>query len=194
MILVLDLGYSAIYKLTDLIDIYSDYEVVPIFDVDVEELKPKKPTGIVISHAHFSIHEQDPSKYLNAIRPLLELNIPILGIGVGHHILGICFDAQPGYAPYRNDLTEIGILENDPLLDKLPDTFSMIKDNAGNISVPPGFKLLANSDYSINEVMKKNDQAIYGVQFILESSGNYGGVIMDNFVNILMTSQSNDSK
>lgn len=190
MILIIDVGYTAIYKLEDLVDQYIDFKTIPIFDINIEELKELKPKGIIISHAHFSIHEQDYSKFTEVLQPLLELNLPMLGIGVGQHLLGVCYGASPGYAPYRHDLVEIGILEDDELLDKLPDVFEMIKDNAGTVSIPPKFKLLANSDYSINEVMRKEDAPVYGVQFLLENSGNYGGIIMDNFVNILTKEES----
>lgn len=184
MILIIDCGYSKIYKLEDLVDQYSDYKTVSIYDIQFDELVKLNPKGAIISHAHISIHETNVEKYIEKIREVLKLDIPVLGIGVGHHLLGVCFDARPAYEPYRNELVEIGILETEGIFDKMPYEVELIKDNAGTISIPPGFQLLASSDYSINEAMKKHDKPIYGVQFLPEVSGNLGGVIMDNFVNI----------
>jgi len=184
MILIIDCGYSSIYKLEDLVDQYSDYTTVSIYDIQIDEIEKLNPKGIIISHAHISIHETNVVKYIEKIQEVLKLEVPVLGIGVGHHLLGVCFGAHPAYEPYRNELVEIGLLETEGIFDKLPYEVQLIKDNAGTISIPPGFQLLASSDYSINEAMKKHDAPIYGVQFLPEVSGNLGAVIMDNFVNI----------
>ena len=186
MILIVDCGYTSIYKLEDLVDQYSDYKTISIYDIEFEKIQRLDLKGVVISHAHISINETNVEKYIEKIQAVLKLDIPVLGIGVGHHLLGVCFEARPSYEPYRNELIEIGILETEDLFDKLPDEIQLIKDNAGTISIPPGFQLLASSDYSINEAMKKNDKPIYGVQFLPEVSGNFGAVIMDNFVNICL--------
>lgn len=184
MILIVDCGYSSIYKLEELVDLYSDFKTVSIYDITQEKIQEINAKGAIISHAHISIHETDVSNYIQKIQLVLGLKIPVLGIGVGHHLLGAYFDARPAYEPYRNELVDISIINPEGLFDKLPYEVQLIKDNAGTISIPPGFQLLASSDYSINEAMKKHDAPIYGIQFIPEVSGNLGAVIMDNFVNI----------
>src|SRR5690554_6129244 len=168
MILIIDCGYSKIYKLEDLVDQYIGYKTVSIYDIEFEELKKLNPKGAIISHAHISIHETNVEKYIEKIREVLKLDIPMLGIGVGHHLLGVCFDARPAYEPYRNELVDIALLETEGIFDKMPHEVQLIKDNAGTISIPPGFQLLASSDLSINEAMKKHDAPIYGVQFLPE--------------------------
>lgn len=184
MILIVDCGYSFIYKLEDLVDQYIDYKTISIYDITPEELKAINPLAVIISHAHISIHETNVEKYIEKIKITLTLDVPVLGIGVGHHLLGVCFDARPAYEPYRNETVAVGIIDTYGIFDKLPQEVQFIKDNAGTISIPPGFQLLASSDYSINEAMKKNGEDIYGVQFLPEVSGNLGAVVMDNFVNI----------
>ncbi|WP_107037828.1 glutamine amidotransferase-related protein [Brumimicrobium mesophilum] len=186
MILIVDCGYSSIYKLEDLVDQYSDFKTISIYDITLKEIQKLDLKGAIISHAHLSINETNVEKYIEKIEEVFKLEIPVLGIGVGHHLLGVCFNARPAYEPYRNELVDIGILQTEGIFDKLPNEVQLIKDNAGTISIPPGFQLLASSDYSINEAMKKHDKPIYGVQFLLEVSGNFGAVIMDNFVNICM--------
>lgn len=191
MIVIINCGYSSIEKLEDLVDISINYQTFPIFDIDIAEIKALNPIGISLSHAHFSINETNSEKYITKVQELLTLGLPVLGIGVGHHLLGVAHGAQTAYEPYRSDLIEIGLIGEDELFDKLPDEILMIKDNAGTISVPPGFELIASSDFSINEAMRKKEALIYGTQFILEVSGNHGAVIMENFVDIC---QKNISK
>lgn len=186
MIIIVDCGYSSIYKLEDLVDQYSDYKTLSIYDIDIDKLQELNPNGAIISHSHISVNETNVDKYIEKILEVFKLEIPVLGIGVGHHLIGMCFDARPAYEPYRNELVEIGLFDSEGLFDKLPNEVQLIKDNAGTISIPPGFQLLASSDYSINEAMKKHDKPIYGIQFIPEVSGNLGAVIMDNFVNICL--------
>lgn len=171
------------HRLEDLVDQYIDYKTIAIFDFDIDQI-PEGTKGIIITNAQVSVHETNTDNYQQKIKPLLDLDIPVLGIGFGHHLLGLCFDALPAYQPYTNELTDVGIIEDTPIFEKLPQDIGLMEDHAGTISIPPGFKLLASSDRSINEAMKHESKPYYGIQFIPELSGNYGATIIDNFVNI----------
>ena len=185
MVLIIDCGYKYIYRLEDLVDQYMDYKTIAIFDFEKDQI-PAETKGIIISNAQVSVHETNTENYQQKIKCIFELDIPILGIGFGHHLLGLSFNALAAFQPYSNDLTEIGIIEDTPLFDKLPLDISLMEDHAGTISIPQNFKLLASSDRSINEAMKHKDKPYYGVQFIPELSGNYGAIVIENFVNISM--------
>ncbi|MBW7867767.1 MAG: hypothetical protein H3C31_05520 [Brumimicrobium sp.] len=184
MLFIIDCGYTSIFQLEELVNQYTDYRTIPIFDFFTQDIRNQLPDGFIISHAPLSIHENYPEKYIAKVSEILSLNAPVLGIGLGHQLIGLASGAQPNYSPYMNDLIEIAILEQEDLFEKLPDEIQMIKNNSSSISIPPGFQLLASSDFSINEAMKKINQPIYGVQFLIELSGMQGGIIMDNFVNI----------
>jgi GMP synthase (glutamine-hydrolysing) len=183
MVLIIDCGYKYIYRLEDLVDQYIDYQTIAIFDFEVSQI-PDEVKGIIISNAQVSVHETNTDNYQDKIKLIFDLDIPILGIGFGHHLLGLCFDSLTAYQPYTNELTEIGIIEDTPIFDKLPQDVELMEDHAGTISIPPNFKLLASSDRSINEAMKHNTKPFYGIQFIPELSGNYGATVIENFVNI----------
>lgn len=182
-VVIVDCGYKYIYRLEDLIDQFVDFQTFSIFDFDVNQL-PENVNAIIISNAQVSVHETNTNNYQAKIKPIFDLNLPVLGIGFGHHLLGLCFDALTAYQPYANELTEIGIIEDTPLFDKLPLDVEVMQDHAGTISIPPDFKLLASSDQSINEAMQHNTKPFYGIQFIPELSGNYGATVIENFVNI----------
>lgn len=183
MVLIIDCGYKYIYRLEDLVDQYIDFQTIAIFDFEPSQI-PEEIKGIIISNAQVSVHETNTDNYQSKIKPIFNLEIPILGIGFGHHLLGLCFDSLTAYQPYTNDLTEISIIEESPIFDKLPQDVGLMEDHAGTISIPANFKLLASSDHSINEAMKHNIKPFYGIQFIPELSGNYGAIVIENFVNI----------
>jgi GMP synthase (glutamine-hydrolysing) len=185
MILVIDIGYQQIYRLTDTIDLYDDFKTISLYDFTKERLEELEPQGIIISHGSIAVHDISTDQYINQLTPLKEITVPILGIGTGHHLLGLLFEAQSVYAPYVNDLITVGLIEDeDPLFNKLPLDVEFITDHTSSITIPPSFKLLASSDGSINEVMKHQDLPFYGVQFLPERSGNYGAIIIENFVEI----------
>jgi anthranilate/para-aminobenzoate synthase component II len=67
MILIIDCGYSSIYKLEDLLDQYSDFKTVSIYDIQYDEIKKLNPKGVIISHAHISINETNVVNYIEKI-------------------------------------------------------------------------------------------------------------------------------
>jgi GMP synthase (glutamine-hydrolysing) len=191
MILVIDIGYQQIYRLTDTIDLYDDFKVVSLYDFSQDALEEFKPQAVIISHGPITVNDTSVQNYLDQLAPLKKCGIPILGIGVGHHLLGLLFHSQAVFAPYINDIITVGVIEiDDPLFNKLPLDIEVSTDHSSSISIPPGFLLLASSDGSINEVMKHKEKPIYGVQFLPERSGNYGAIIIENFVEISSRSRS----
>lgn len=185
MILVIDIGYQQIYRLTETIDLYEDFKVVSLYDFKQETIDELNPQGIIISHGSITVNDISVEKYLQQLKPLKDCNLPLLGLGAGHHILGLLFESQSVYAPYINDVITVGIIETeDPLFNKLPLDIEVATDHSSSISISPGFKLLASSDGSINEVMRHKEKPIYGIQFLPERSGNYGAIIIENFVEI----------
>lgn len=193
MILVIDIGYQLIYRLAETIDLYDDYQEISLYDFTKETIDELNPQGIIISHGALAVNDQSTDQYLKQLEPLKMYNIPLLGIGAGHHLLGLLFDAQSVYAPYVNDMITVGIIEiEDPLFNKLPLDIEVATDHSSSISIPPSFELLASSDGSINEVMKHKELPFYGVQFLPERSGNYGALIIENFVEISNGYNSNN--
>ncbi len=191
MILVIDIGYQQIYRLTDTIDLFEDFLVVSLYDFNDEMLEELNPQAVIISHGPIAVNDVPVGKYLDQLTPLKKCGIPTLGIGAGHHLLGLLFNSLAVYAPYINDIITVGVIEaDDPLFNKLPLDIEVSTDHSSSISIPPDFLLLASSDGSINEIMKHKDESIYGVQFLPERSGNYGAIIIENFVEISRRSRS----
>lgn len=181
MILIVDCGYLNIYELENLVDRYDDYRTVGLFDIE----KITDPfDGIIISNAKMLLNEQSIPLYKEKIDHLLTYNKPILGIGFGHLLIGVSFGAFYSPQNFGSDTYDIALTSESPLLKKLRPDLTLIKDNTGSISIPPGFELLASSDDCINEGMQHKELLIFGVQFLPERSGNQGAIIIENFVDI----------
>ena len=190
MILIVDCGYLNIYELENLVDRFDDYRTVALFDIE-EMTEPFD--GIIISNAKLVLNEQSIPLYKEKIDYLLGFNKPILGIGFGHLLIGVSFGAFYSPQNFGSDTYEIALTSESPLLKKLRVDLTLIKDNTGSISIPPGFELLASSDDCINEGMQHKELPIFGVQFLPERSGNQGAIIIENFVDISLRGLTKES-
>lgn len=182
MILILNCGSSKTRYIEELVDDFSDFTTVPFLDHTTQDLEGK--IGVIISGAPLLVTEQDISIYLEKINWIKETTIPVLGICFGHQLIGIRFGSFAARMREDRDWQIIGILEESPLFDRLPDEFEMMEDHCETISIPPNFRLIASSDACVNEAIQHNSLPIFGVQFHPEVSGNYGRTLMDNFLRI----------
>jgi len=180
MLGVIDIGYKNCKQFLQQIDEIIEVECVSIFDFKASDLK--KWTGIIITNGQLSVYDQDISPYLEKLAPLKTANIPLLGLGAGHHLVGVLFEAIRSYQIYTVGFQQISVLEDSPLFDRLPDEVEVYSDHVGTISIPPHFKLIASSDKSINEAMEHMVLPVFGVQCSPDLSGNHGIIILENFV------------
>ena len=185
MILIIDIGYDQIYHLTEAVDLFDDYKVIPVLDLEKHKLDELSPDGIIISHGSILPDSSISDQFVESLRCIESTSVPVLAIGSGHHLLGKLFGAETTQLSYLNDTVTVGIIEiEDPLFYRLADEIELTEDRASTIGIPPNFMLLASSDSCINEAMKHREKPIYSVQFILERSGDLGAIIIENFVNI----------
>lgn len=181
MILLLDCGSSKTPYIASIIDEYMDVTTIPVLDFDSSSLN--QFSGVVISGAPILVTEQEIDPFLQAIHWIKEYSIPVLGICFGHQLIGISFGAEAYRMREDRDWQTIEAFEDCLLTDKLPTEFEMMEDHCETISIPPGFQLVASSDTCVNEIMQHKEKPIYGVQFHPEVSGNYGAILIGNFVN-----------
>jgi GMP synthase (glutamine-hydrolysing) len=135
------------------------------------------------------IIETDMDLYIDHIIWLKEYPNPILGICFGHQLIGLLYGAFGSRMKENRDWVEIEVFKESLLFEKLPTVFEVMEDHCENISIPIGFELLASSDECINEAMQHKEKMIYSLQFNPEVSGNFGVIIIENFINI--TRQNN---
>ena len=107
---------------------------------------------------------------------------PVLGICAGHHITGYLYGAELLYSqePESGDF-EIELLKNDPLLEDLPQKFTVKQMHNDSITLPDDFLLLATSGTCKNQLMRHKTKPLYTCQFHPEF---YNHKLIHNFLNI----------
>lgn len=184
MIAIIDCGSSKTPLIAEQIQEYIDIEVIPMLDFCHE--KSKHFAGYILSGAPILLTDLDPTPFLEKFAWLSSEIKPILGICFGHQILGLLHGAKIAKMKEDRAFQEIEIIYDDPLFSRLPAVFDMQEDHCEHISIPKDFLHLACSDVCINEAMKHKLKPYYGVQFHPEVSGNYGNILLENFVNIVL--------
>ena len=180
MILILNAGSHQSKYIVDIVDQEMDARLVPILEVKKEDFQGVK--GVIISNGSFSITGMDATAYLNSVQMAVEAQVPILGISLGHQLLGLYFGGQASRMKHASGWQVVETFEESLLFNRLPKEFEMMKDHYETISVPPGFKLMAASDACVNEIMQHESKPIFGLQFQPEISGNHGAILIENFV------------
>lgn len=116
-----------------------------------------------------------------------ELDIPILGICLGHQIIAKVFGGEVG----RGDVggyaeNEVRILKEDELFAGFPEKITVWESHMDEVkTLPDDFELLATSEICEVEAMRHKNKPIYGVQWHPEVyHSQYGEELYRNFVNI----------
>ena len=187
MILVIDCGSDKSPYIEQIIDEFIDAKSCKLLDFKLKDLNDIK--GVVISGAPILITDVDPAPYIQKLTWIKTTSIPVLGICFGHQIIGLLHGAFAQKMAPARDWEEISSFEASSLLNRLPVDFEMMQDHCETISIPPGFELVASSDSCVNEMMQNKDQTLFGVQFHPEVSGNFGRVLLENFVKICSPTQ-----
>ncbi len=109
---------------------------------------------------------------------------PILGVCLGHQIIGLQFGAKIySYKPVSKDV-EIDVLKRNDIFKGLSEKPIFREDHREYIDLPEDFLLLAKSNTCINEAMKHKIKPIYGLQFHPEISNENGLIVLKNFFNL----------
>lgn len=184
MILIVNCGSSKTPYIEEAVDAICDFETVSFFDLTEE--KAQQFSGIIFSGAPLLITEIDMEPYLLHVEWIKRFEKPILGICFGHQLLGLLHGSRGSRMREDRDWQEIEVFVESPLFDKLPSVFEMMEDHCESISIATDFQLVASSDACVNESMQHISQPFYGVQFHPEVSGNFGQILIENFVKIAL--------
>lgn len=164
-ILVLDYGSQIAKLLADCARSCGVYSEIVPFDLSLEEIKARKPSGIIISGGPDSVYAKN-APTLN--KEIFNLGIPILGICYGHQLVayllgGKVSSGEKGEYGRR----ELSILKskNTPLegLNKKIDVWMSHRDQV--IKLPSGFEAIAKSPTCAIAAMIDRKRKIIGLQF-----------------------------
>ena len=149
----------------------------------VEEILGRNPQGIILSGGPYSVYAERDK--LGVCEELLEEDVPLLGICLGHQIIALHFGGKVSKgdtAEYAK--VEIRILYEDDLFRGLPGKISVWESHRDEVSdMPKDFISLAESDACKFEAIKHKERPIYGVQFHPEVEHTPDGPnILKNFI------------
>ena len=168
-ILVVDLGAQYAQLIARRVREAHVYSEIVAHDATVDELRAKRPAGIILSGGPASVYEPggpqvDPG--------LFELGVPVLGICYGHQLMACALGgevAATGQREYGG--TGLHVTAGSRLLQDFPaeDTVWMSHGDAVT-RAPEGFRVTAATDQIPIAAMEDPERGFYAVQFHPEVS------------------------
>ena len=181
MILVVDCGSSKTENFRQIFAEYG-YKSEVIKPVDLKELDKYK--GVVISGGPLLLTKESSKSYLDYFDFIVKYPKPILGICLGHQIIGIKYGAKIYHGDEIRRMQKITLIKSDFIFSGIENYSNFKEDHVEYIDLPDNFVHLAKSETCFNEVMKHKDKSIYGMQFHPEISNDAGKRLLKNFAKL----------
>ncbi len=150
--------------------------------VGVEEIKRRRPKGVILSGGPASVYEEGAPAL---DRALLELGVPVLGICYGMQLIARELGGRvEGAEVGEFGRSELTVSEPGRLLAGTPAQQSCWMSHRDTVfAPPPGFAALASSTASPVAAFESTDRGIYGIQFHPEVVHTpYGQQVLTNFL------------
>lgn len=143
-----------------------------------------KIKGVIISGSDLRIMEKQYTRFiLNNILPIVQTNIPILGICFGMQMLSLLFKCKLNSFKKRREGRRIVKFSKDSLFKGVkPDKKYYVEhyDYVENLSSI--MKIIATDSKGLCYGVKHKELPVYGLQFHPERSGEHGKKIITNFL------------
>ena len=180
-IIILDFGSKLNQLIARKIRNFGVYSEILPYHTPIEEVLKKQPKGIILSGQGSSVLSEDAALIE---KKLLDMDIPILGIGYGMHLIAHLMGAELEEIGSEDvKVEDFNVSVTSELFENIPETSSVwISDFDKIVSLPEGFisagEISTHTAAIINETKR-----IYGVQFHPEVQGSdFGGHIIENFI------------
>lgn len=143
----------------------------------IEEIKNRKPTGIIFTGGPNSVYADNAPRI---DKEIFELGIPVLGICYGCQLMAYTLGGTVSTAEMREyGKTETKYNVCSKLFSKLPEKGISWMSHTDYISeLPDGFKSIAKSDSCPAAAIENEDKKLYGIQFHPEVNHTENGVAM----------------
>ncbi len=187
MILMIDNYDSFTYNLVRYFEILGqEVKVFANNQIMIEQIIELNPQAICLSPG--PKQPQDAKICLDIVRKLSG-KIPILGICLGHQVIGYVngADVVKGKYPVHGKVSQVNIIANDPMFSGISSNFNVtryhsleVKNNSENLEI------LATTNDGVVMVLKEKNNLTYGIQYHPESFlSEYGLQILNNFLEIV---------
>lgn len=185
MILLIDHYDSFTYNIYQAAaELGEDVEVVRYGALTIDEILAKKPQAIILSPGPG--HPEALPESLRLIRQVYQ-SIPILGICLGHQLIGAAFGGEISQAPIiRHGKVSLVAHEQQGIFADLPNPVPVMRYHSLAVqadTMPLCFEVHAAAmDDDTVMAIKHRDYAVYGLQFHPESIGTPDGAkLLGNF-------------
>ncbi|MCX9026462.1 MAG: GMP synthase subunit A [Candidatus Methanoperedens sp.] len=149
----------------------------------IEEILAKEPDGLILSGGPTLERAGNCSLYVK------ELDLPILGICLGHQVMAQAYGGAVGKGTYGGyAAVEIEVIEENDILKGIGPRTKVWASHADEVcSLPPDFIKLARSGICEVEAMKHRTKPLYGVQWHPEvSHTERGNDLLRNFFDVCL--------
>jgi len=186
MILILDNHGQYVHRiLRSLRYLSCDAEIISN-SVTLTNIKKKNPTGIILSGGPYSVYDDEKKLKLN-YEILGSMNVPVLGICLGHQLIAKHFggEVRKGRSG-EYAAVEIKISEKNEIFAGLEEKLVVWESHRDEVSkISKELKGLAESDICKYEAIRHKTKPVYGVQFHPEVNHTPKGLdILRNFIKI----------
>ncbi len=164
-------------------------EILP-FSAKVEEIKAKKPKGIILSGGPASVYASDA--YF-CDEKIFKLKVPILGICYGMQLIAYVFGAQVAPASHKEyGKAELSVTKTHPLFTDTPEKQIVWMSHSDLVkNLPNGFEAIATSENSPYCVFGDEKRKFYALQFHPEvQHSEFGTQILKNFAKYICGCES----
>lgn len=157
-------------------------EILP-WDADIEKIKSKKPSGIVISGGPQSVRDEDSPSVSGE---LFDMQVPVLGLCYGMQLMTKMMGGIVG-SGCKREYGRTGISVSDPetpVFSGIKPAFEVWMSHGDHIDqIPPGMHLVARTNDGVPAAMATEDGFFTGLQFHPEVvHTQHGTDMLSNFL------------
>lgn len=184
MILLIDNYDSFVFNIKTMLNQLTNDEIAVYRNdkITLDEIKRLSPNAIILSPG--PKHPKDSGICLEIFKA--RLNVPVLGICLGHQALGLCFGAkiQRLKEVAHAISSQISLIAQSELFREFPKDFSVMRYHSLEVvDLPRELEALAYTKDKVLMAMRHKDLPYFGVQFHPESYfSEYGLKIFENFL------------
>ena len=184
-IIVLDFGAQYSKLIARRVREAKVFSLILPYNVSVEEIKARKPAGIIFSGGPASVHAEGAPKPDPAI---FELGIPILGICYGVQLFADMLGGKVERAAKREyGIAHLEHTDSTGFLDGIDPRTQVWMSHGDSITkLAPGFSTIGATENCAFAAIADKQRRFYGVQFHPEVVHTpQGTTILSNFVHII---------
>lgn len=181
-ILIIDFGSQFTQLITRRIREANVYSEIYPHTISIDKIKEIKPKGIIFSGGPLSVYDEGAPEI---DKEILNLKIPVLGICYGLQLICINFGGKVEPAVDREyGKAVLRTLDDSDILSGIDDASVVWMSHGDYLTeIPPGFKVIGESDHSPICAISNDVKRIYGLQFHPEVvHTEEGKKIINNFL------------